>query len=67
MRLRQAKKIMGWCKGEGNWHSKDHRKSFGRDVKNYVHPIITIGASLFSHHFMTLTLSVERTQGFFDG
>ena len=28
MRLRQAKKIMGWCKGEGNWHSKDHRKSF---------------------------------------
>ena len=28
MRLRQAKKIMGWCKGEGNWRSKDHRKSF---------------------------------------
>lgn len=30
MRLRQAKKIMGWCKGEGNWRSKDHRKSFWR-------------------------------------
>ena len=28
MRLRQAKKIMGWCKCEGNWHSKDHRNSF---------------------------------------
>ncbi len=28
MRLRQAKKIMGWCKGEGNWHSKDNRKRF---------------------------------------
>ena len=28
MRLRQAKKIMGWCKGEGNWNSKDQRKSF---------------------------------------
>ena len=21
---------MGWCKGKGNWHSKDHRKSFWR-------------------------------------
>ena len=30
MRLRQAKKIMEWCKGEGNWSSKDHRKSFWR-------------------------------------
>lgn len=30
MRLRQAKKIMGWCKGEGNSRSKDHRKSFWR-------------------------------------
>ncbi len=30
MRLRQAKKIMGWCKGEGNSHSKDHHKSFWR-------------------------------------
>ena len=30
MRLRQAKKIMEWCKGEGNWHSKDHLKSFWR-------------------------------------
>ena len=30
MRLRQAKKIMEWCKGKGNWSSKDHRKSFWR-------------------------------------
>ena len=30
MRLRQAKKIMGWSKGEGNYRSKDHRKSFWR-------------------------------------
>ena len=30
MRLRQAKKIMGWCKGEGNSRSKDHHKSFWR-------------------------------------
>ena len=30
MRLRQAKKIMGWCKGEGNSRSKDHRESFWR-------------------------------------
>ena len=30
MRLRQAKKIMGWCKGEGNYRSKDHRESFWR-------------------------------------
>ena len=30
MRLRQAKKIMGWCKGEGNWSSKDRLKSFWR-------------------------------------
>ena len=30
MRLRQAKKIMGWCKGEGNSRSKDHLKSFWR-------------------------------------
>ena len=30
MRLRQAKKIMGWCKGEGNSHSKDRLKSFWR-------------------------------------
>ena len=30
MRLRQAKKIMGWCKGEGNSRSKDHRDSFWR-------------------------------------
>lgn len=34
MRLRQAKKIMGWCKGDGNYYtihrSKDHRLSFYR-------------------------------------
>ena len=30
MRLRQAKKIMGWCKGEGNWSSKDRLKSVWR-------------------------------------
>lgn len=30
MRLRQAKKIMGWCKGEGSWHSKDRLKNFWR-------------------------------------
>ncbi len=30
MKLRQAKKIMEWCKGEGNYRSKDHRKSFWR-------------------------------------
>ena len=34
MRLRQAKKIMGWCKGDGDYYTirrhKDHRKSFWR-------------------------------------
>ena len=40
---------------------------FGRDVKNYVHPIITIGESMFIHHSTILILSVERTQGSFDG
>ena len=34
MRLRQAKKIMGWCKGDGGYYiinrHKDHRKSFWR-------------------------------------
>ena len=34
MRLRQAKKIMGWCRGDGDYYSinrsKDHRKSFWR-------------------------------------
>ena len=30
MRLRQAKKIMLWRKGEGNSRSKDQRKSFWR-------------------------------------
>ena len=33
MRLRQAKKIMGWCKGEGNSRSKDHRDSFWRKIQ----------------------------------
>lgn len=34
MRLRQAKKIMGWSKGDGDYYTihrrKDHRKSFWR-------------------------------------
>ena len=34
MRLRQAKKIMEWCKGDGDYYTinrhKDHRKSFWR-------------------------------------
>ena len=34
MRLRQAKKIMEWCKGDGDYYtihrSKDHRDSFWR-------------------------------------
>ena len=34
MRLRQAKKIMEWCKGNGDYYTinrhKDHRKSFWR-------------------------------------
>ena len=38
MRLRQAKKIMGWCKGEGNSHSKDRLKSFWRRF-NRLRPI----------------------------
>ena len=33
MKLRQAKKIMGWCKGEGNYRSKDHRDSFWRKMQ----------------------------------
>ena len=33
MRLRQAKKIMGWCKGDGNSRSKDHRGSFWRKMQ----------------------------------
>ena len=33
MRLRQAKKIIGWCKGEGNYRSKDHRDSFWRKMQ----------------------------------
>ena len=33
MRLRQAKKIIGWCKGEGNSRSKDHRNSFWRKIQ----------------------------------
>ena len=34
MRLRQAKKIMGWCKGDGDYYTihrrKDQRNSFWR-------------------------------------
>ena len=34
MKLRQAKKIMGWCKGDGDYYtihrSKDHRLNFYR-------------------------------------
>ena len=34
MKLRQAKKIMGWCKGDGDYYTirrhKDHRESFWR-------------------------------------
>ena len=34
MKLRQAKKIMGWCKGDGDYYTihrrKDNRKSFWR-------------------------------------
>ena len=37
MRLRQAKKIMGWCKGDGDYYtihrSKDHRDSFWRKMQ----------------------------------
>ena len=33
MRLRQAKKIMGWCKGEGNYRSKDNRDRFWRKMQ----------------------------------
>ena len=33
MRLRQAKKIMGWCKGEGKSRSKDHLDSFWRKMQ----------------------------------
>ena len=33
MRLRQAKKIFGWCKGEGNYRSKDHMDSFWRKMQ----------------------------------
>ena len=32
MRLRQAKKILGWCKGDGNSRSKDHRESFWKKM-----------------------------------
>ena len=38
MRLRQAKKIMGWFKGDGDYYTirrhKDHRKSFWRKCKH---------------------------------
>ena len=33
MRLRQAKKILGWSKGDGNYRSKDHRESFWRKMR----------------------------------
>ena len=33
MRLRQAKKIIGWCKGDGNSRSKNHRDSFWRKMQ----------------------------------
>ena len=33
MKLRQAKKIMEWCKGKGNSRSKDHRDSFWRKMQ----------------------------------
>lgn len=33
MRLRQAKKILHWCKGDGNSRSKDHRDSFWRKMQ----------------------------------
>lgn len=33
MRLRQAKKIMEWCKGEGNYRSKGHMDSFWRKMQ----------------------------------
>lgn len=37
MKLRQAKKIIGWCKGDGDYYtihrSKDHRDSFWRKIQ----------------------------------
>lgn len=37
MRLRQAKKIMEWCKGNGDYYTinrhKDHRESFWRKMQ----------------------------------
>lgn len=33
MRLRQAMKIMEWCKGKGNSRSKDHSDSFWRKMQ----------------------------------
>ena len=37
MKLRQAKKIMGWCKGDGDYYTinrrKDHRDSFWRKMQ----------------------------------
>lgn len=42
MRLRQAKKIMEWCKGDGDYYTinrnKDNRKSFWRRC-NRLRPI----------------------------
>lgn len=37
MKLRQAKKIIGWCKGNGDYYTinrhKDHRESFWRKMQ----------------------------------
>lgn len=37
MRLRQAKKVMEWCKGNGDYYTinrhKDHRESFWRKMQ----------------------------------
>ena len=44
MRLRQAKKIMGWCKGNGDYYTinrhKDHRESFWRKMQKLRHAYI---------------------------
>ena len=44
MRLRQAKKIMEWCKGDGDHYTihrrKDHRDSFWRKMQKLRHAYI---------------------------
>ena len=44
MKLRQAKKVMGWCKGDGDYYTilrhKDHRKSFWRKMQKLRHAYI---------------------------